>query len=118
MAALSFIPVLILSHNPYPSNAIQIITFVFGLPIFIALLLSLCGLVSFSANVIQYGMDQLHDTPTEDSIPYVHWYVWTTFAGLLIVRLPTGFISTFLFIFVPIALILLGTTLCLRTTGL
>ena len=86
----------------------------FGLPIFIALLLTLCGLVSFNANVIQYWMDQLHDAPTEDSILYVHWYVWTTFAGLLIVRLPTGFISTFFFILVPIALILLGTTLCLQ----
>ena len=68
----------------------------------------------FNANVIQYGMDQLHDAPTEDSILYVHWYVWTTFAGLLIVRLPTGFISTFFFILFPIALILLGTTLCLQ----
>ena len=70
--------------------------------------------VSFNANVIQYGMDQLHDAPTEDSILYVHWYVWTTFAGLLIVRLPTGFISTVFFILFPIALILLGTTLCLQ----
>ena len=70
--------------------------------------------VSFNANVIQYWMDQLHDAPTEDSILYVHWYVWTTFAGLLIVRLPTGFISTVFFILFPIALILLGTILTLQ----
>ena len=105
--------------NPYPSNTAQIITLavvcvVFGIPIFIALLLTLCGLISFNANVIQYGMNQLHDAPTEDSILYVHWYVWTTFAGLLIVRLPIRFISTFFFILFPIALILLGTTLCLQ----
>ena len=56
---------------------------VFGIPAFIAFLLLPCGLVCFSANVIQYGMDQLHDAPMEDSVLYIHWYVWTTFAGLL-----------------------------------
>ena len=37
--------------------------------ILIALLLALCGLVVFSANVnvIQFGIDQLRDAPTDDS---------------------------------------------------
>ena len=50
VAAVGFIPVMILSPNTYPSNTAQIITLavvcvVFGLPIFIVLLLVLCGLV-------------------------------------------------------------------------
>ena len=32
--------------------------------------------VMFIINGIQFGMDQLHDSPTEDSILYLHWYVW------------------------------------------
>ena len=34
------------------------------------------GLVGFSANVIQFGMDQLHDSPGEDRTLFIHWYVW------------------------------------------
>ena len=45
---------------------------VFALPFFIALLLVPCGLIFFSANVIQYGTDLLHDAPMEDSILYIH----------------------------------------------
>ena len=116
VAILSFIRAMILSPDTYPSNTIQsivlaVVCVVFGLPILISILLILCGLVSFNANVIQYGMDQLHDAPTEDSILYIHWYVWTTFAGLLVLRPPIGMWSVFFF---PIALILLGITLCLQ----
>ena len=50
------------------------------MPAFIAFLLIPCGLVCFSANVMQYGVDQLHDTSMEDL--YIHWYVWTSYAGL------------------------------------
>ena len=120
VATLSFIPVMILSPDNYPSNTIQtivlaVICVVFGLPTFIALVLALCGLVFFNANVVQYGMDQLHDAPTEDSVLYVHWYIWTTFAGLLAIRSPnTTWRTLTFFVLFPIALILLGITLCLQ----
>ena len=62
LAPLSFIPVMIKANNydldyDYPSSTIQIITLtvvcvVFGLPVFIAVLFMLGGLVCFSANVI------------------------------------------------------------------
>ena len=79
------------SQDTYP-NTIQfimivLVSVVFGIPTFIAFLLVPCGLVCFSANVIQYGMDQLHDAPMEDSILYIHWYVWTNYAGLLPMKL-------------------------------
>ena len=104
VAFISFIPLIILEPNMYPLNTIQTVAFavicvVFGIPVFFAFLAMFCGLISFSANVIQYGMDQLHDAPTDDSVLYIHWYIWTTFAGLLIVRFPiqSGFFS-----FVPL----------------
>ena len=32
--------------------------------------------IVFLINAIQFGMDQLHDSPTEDFILFIHWYVW------------------------------------------
>ena len=86
----------------------------FGVPACIAFLLIPCGLVCLSANVIQYGMDQLHDAPMEDSILYIHWYVWTSYAGLL--PLEIGFGNLILFVrysvgLMLIPLLLLGVTL-------
>ena len=40
--------------------------------------------VVFIVNGIQFGMDQLHDSPTEDSILYIHWYVWIYYTCSLI----------------------------------
>ena len=33
---------------------------------------SYVGLVGFSANVVQFGMDQLHDSPGEDRTLFIH----------------------------------------------
>ena len=38
--------------------------------------------IGFKANVIQYGLDQLYDTPTEEQSIYIHWYVWTCYLAL------------------------------------
>ena len=40
--------------------------------------------VVFIINAIQFGMDQLHDSTTEDSILYIHWYVWIYYTCSLI----------------------------------
>ena len=107
----------------YPITAIQtamliIVCVLFGLPIFIALLLLLCGLVSFSANVIQFGVDQLHDAPMEDSIVYIHWFVWTSYAGLVPLKLlsmaQSLLYSAFGACFVLVPLLLVGVTLCIQ----
>ena len=105
----------------YDPNSIQItiialVSVAFGIPTLIAFLLILCSLVCFSANVIQYGMDQLHDTPMEDSVLYIHWYVWTSYAGLL--PLEIGLIGYLILLFsfclVSLPLLLLGATLCIQ----
>ena len=43
--------------------------------------------VVFIINDIQFGMDQLHDSPTEDSILYIHWYVWIYYTCSLITQI-------------------------------
>ena len=40
------------------------------------LLLLVCSAVAFSANIIQFGLDQLYDSPAEDQIIFIHWYIW------------------------------------------
>ena len=43
----------------------------------------LIGLIGFTANVVQFGIDQLHDSPGEDRTLFIHWYVWTYYASIL-----------------------------------
>ena len=43
--------------------------------------------VGFTANVIQFGMDQLHDSPGEDRTLFIHWYVWVYFVTIVIDQL-------------------------------
>ena len=45
------------------------------------------GLIGFTANVVQFGMDQLHDSPAEDNTLFIHWYVWTYYASFFSVQL-------------------------------
>ena len=91
---------------------------VFALPLFIALLLVPCGLIFFSANVIQYGIDQLHDAPMEDSILYIHWYVWTSYAGLLPMKFAPSIFGDISLAFSPcfilLPIVFLGVTLCIQ----
>ena len=116
---------LILKPGPqdtYP-NTIQLIIIIlvsvaFGIPTFIAFLLLPCGLVCFSANVIQYGMDQLHAAPTNDSMLYIHWYVWTSYAGLMPMKLVFNInwhvLPAFSACLISLPLVLLGLILCIQ----
>ena len=53
----------------------------------IGLLMFLCGILGFAANIIQFGLDQLHDSPAEDQIIFIHWYIWMLYLAILIVTL-------------------------------
>ena len=39
--------------------------------------------IVFSANVIQFGMDQLYDSPMEDSVLFIHWFVLTSYLAIV-----------------------------------
>jgi peptide/histidine transporter 3/4 len=51
------------------------------------IVISYIGLVGFAANVVQFGMDQLLDSPGDDRTLFIHWSVWihytTIFIGLV-----------------------------------
>ena len=103
---------------------------VLGIIVFIMLYV---GLIGFTANVVQFGMDQLHDSPGEDNTLFIHWYVWTYYASFFSVQLawnlglqfPFNFhfsdditscniIGIFLLALIPVVVVMvLAITLCL-----
>ena len=49
--------------------------------------------VAFSANVIWFGMDQLHDSPMDHQRLFIYWYVWLETLSLFIVSVSWSFIT-------------------------
>ena len=43
------------------------------------------GLGGFQANIIQFGLDQLHDASTTEITSFIIWYVWTLFSAFIVV---------------------------------
>ena len=64
-----------------------------GLADFLVLVMYV-GFVGFSANVIQLGMDQLHDSPGEDQSLFVHWFMWLYYISVFLTQLGWSFIAT------------------------
>ena len=64
---------------------------VFGIPAVVGALFFIASIVVFNANVIQFGLDQLHDSPTEHLVLYICWYILLSFAGGLMATLMTSF---------------------------
>ncbi len=42
----------------------------------ISIVVSILLYIGFYANVIQFGMEQLYDSPADHKILYIYWYVW------------------------------------------
>ena len=53
----------------------------------ISVIMLYTGLIGFTANVVQFGIDQLHDSPGDDRTLFIHWYVWTYYGSILIGQL-------------------------------
>ena len=58
------------------------------LPLFVVVLIVLTSLslVAFNANIIQFGMDQLYDSPLDDQSLFIHWYTWTQYSAMLLTQ--------------------------------
>ncbi len=50
-----------------------------GLFLLISLLIAFSG---FLANVIQFGVDQLNESPSRDSFLFIHWFLFTLYIGI------------------------------------
>ena len=62
----------------FKQGLIKTTAFVIGLElaIVIGITVLFSGYIPFNANVIQFGMDQLYDSPSEDSVLFVHWFMF------------------------------------------
>ena len=57
--------------------------------------LIIASLIMFNANIIQFGVDQLQDSPADHQILFIYWYVWTYYIGVLIAQICWSFVSVF-----------------------
>ena len=48
------------------------------------------GFGGFQANVIQFGLDQLHDSSTKEIASFILWYVWTYYTSPFVVDFILG----------------------------
>ena len=99
-----------------------------SVPFIPGVIIIICGFVAFSANVIQFGTDQLHDASSDDNVLYIHWYVWTSYLGVSLIKICISFLpvqdkadSLYLLPLVAglygiiiIAMFFLGVTLCIH----
>ena len=103
---------LIAAHPIKDASVTVLLLSVVSTIVFIPFPYIISGYIAFSANVIQYGMDQLHDVPTDDSVLYIHWYVWITYLAALLMNMSNFYcqvtffsnqtISTFCLLFLRI----------------
>ena len=49
------------------------------------------SLVMFNANIIQFGVDQIQDSPADHQSLFIYWYVWINYLTTIIAQLVTQF---------------------------
>ena len=87
--SVSLIELVVKSDYSWWSYTITSVAIAFlGLPIIIGVFVFFSSIVAFNANVIQFGLDQLHDSPTEHLILFIHWYVLLSYVGNVIIKAP------------------------------
>ena len=50
------------------------------------------GFGGFQANIIQFGLDQLHDSSTKEIASFILWYVWTFYSSPFVVDFILGYL--------------------------
>ena len=74
-------------HSDSEHKACLALAITGGIVVVTGLLLFVCSFVAFNANVIQFGLDQLHDSPAEDQVIFIKWFLWTYQTATLVLRL-------------------------------
>ena len=75
------------SHTPWLNYTVFYATIVIFVPcVLIGMFVFFSSIVAFNANVIQFGLDQLHDSPSEHLVLYIHWFVVLSYAGTELIK--------------------------------
>ena len=84
---------------------------------FFLLISLLIGLAGFLANVVQFGVDQLDESPSRDSFLFIHWFLFTLYIGISFGKLVWSSANATDFISLPIfGLVLLVELICIPIT--
>ena len=83
--------------RPWSYAILACVLVMIGVPTIISIFLLFSSIAAFNANIIQFGLDQLHDSPTEHLVLYIHWYVILTYAGTIFLLLLSSSSTIFLF---------------------
>jgi len=63
-----------------------------GIAVYCGMVIFVPVYIIFIINAIQFGMDQLHSSSTEDSVLFIHWYVWIYYTSFLITAVSVNFV--------------------------
>ena len=89
-ATVGTVPIIFISAGPLDSvkkiSAAIIFWVVISIPAALGVLLIVCSLAAFNANVVQYGIGQLRES--KDIGLYIFWYVWTVYLAKVIFAIP------------------------------
>ena len=88
---------------------------VLGIPAIVGALFIIVSIIAFNANVVQFGLDQLYDSPTEHLVLYIRWYVLFSFIGYQVATLMTSicfYHDLGIVVFIVLAYVLLISSLC------
>ena len=87
---LFFVALSVISEDPFQINRHsngKAITYLQTISIGLSAILFILGFTGFQANVVQFGLDQLLDAPSEQLSVFLHWFVWTNFVGKALLKL-------------------------------
>ena len=85
---VGFVILMILQAQDTPNVSVAFVGYSIAI---LSYLIILVGFVGFTANIVPFGMDQLHDSPGEDQSLFIHWYVWFYYVSLFFVQLAWSF---------------------------
>ena len=79
--------------NEFVTLVVLLVFYVLAGILVLAVLVMIVGFVGFTANVIQFGMDQLYDSPGEDQSLFIHWFMWLYYISVFLSQLGWNFIE-------------------------
>ena len=77
------------SHK-WPYALMSVVVILLGLPVIIVVFFFFSSIVAFHANVIQFGLDQLHDSQTDHLVLFIHWYVLLSYVATELIKAPSS----------------------------
>ena len=56
----------------------------------VLMVIAMIGVGAYEANIIQFGLDQLHDASTDEITSFIIWFIWTGCMGGYVVEVALG----------------------------